>query len=129
MIMRNAASEMEARKAIEAYFPLFNRGDAQKLLSVIHFPHIRVAPGKTTIIPSPSEWAGDPTPLDPSEEWHHSGLDSVEFVQSGEEKVHAVVVFSRYRADGTRYVSYPTLWIVTKIDGRWGIQVRSTFAP
>jgi hypothetical protein len=60
---------------------------------------------------------------------HHSGLDSVTFVQSDAEKVHAIVVFSRYKTDGTKYVSYPTLWIITKINGHWGIQVRSSFAP
>lgn len=122
-------SEAEARRVIEAYFPLFNSVDPIGLLAVINFPHIRVAGGRTTIIPSEAEWTGDPTPLDPAENWHHSALDSVEVVQSSADKVHARVVFSRHRSDGTRYVTYEALWVVTKADGKWGIQVRSSFAP
>jgi hypothetical protein len=38
-------------------------------------------------------------------------------------KVHRLVVFSRFRADGQRYASYSTLWIVTQVDGQWGVQV------
>jgi len=129
MNLRDRESEAEARKVIEAYFPLFNSRDAKALLAVIGFPHIRVADGRTTIIRSAAEWTGDPTPLDPAEGWHHSGLESLEFIQSSADKVHARVVFGRYHADGTRYVTYETLWIVTRVQGRWGIQVRSTFAP
>jgi hypothetical protein len=124
---RDPRSEEEARRVIEAYFPLFSRRDAKGLLRVVNFPHIRVTGSHTAIIPSAKEWTGDPTPLE--DFWHHSALDSLTFVQSDAQKVHALVIFSRFRADGQRYVSYPTLWIVTKVGGQWGIQVRSTFAP
>src|SRR5262249_753134 len=82
---------------------------------------------KTVVIRSAAEWKGDPTPLE--DYWSHSALDSLEFVQSDATKAHALVVFSRYKADGTRYISYPTLWIVTRIDGAWRTQSRSTLAP
>jgi len=124
---RDKRSEDEARKVIEAYFPLFSRHDVKGLLDVVNFPHVRVTDAGTLIIPSANEWTGDPTPLE--DHYHHTGLDSLTFVQSNAAKAHALVVFSRYKADGKRYVSYPTLWIVTKVNGHWGIQVRSTFAP
>ena len=44
-------------------------------------------------------------------------------------KVHFEVVFSRYKADGTKYATYQSLWIVTQKDGQWGVQARSSFAP
>jgi|KBSSwiStaDraftv2_1062776.scaffolds.fasta_scaffold2293942_2 hypothetical protein len=124
---RDERSEQEARKVIEAYFPLFSKRDVKGLIGVVNFPHIRVTGTKTVIIPSAKEWTGDPTPLE--DYWHHSALDSLSFVQSDAGKAHALVVFSRYKADGKRYISYPTLWIVTKVNGHWGIQIRSTFAP
>jgi hypothetical protein len=124
---QNHASEDEARRVIEAYFPLFSRRDGKGLLAVVNFPHIRVTASGTLIVPSPQEWTGDPTPLEDA--YHHTELDSLTFVQSDTVKAHALVVFSRYDADGTRYASYPTLWIVTNVNGHWGIQVRSTFAP
>jgi len=127
MIPRNQESEVAARRVINAYFPLFSRRDVAGLLAVVHFPHIRVTASGTVIIPTPSDWTGDPTPLEDG--YHHTELESLTFVQSDAVKVHALVVFSRYGLDGVRYVSYPTLWIVTKVEGKWGIQVRSTFAP
>jgi hypothetical protein len=39
------------------------------------------------------------------------------------------VVFSRYKADGTKYATYQSLWMVTKKEGAWGVQARSSFAP
>jgi hypothetical protein len=124
---RDKASEAAARKVIEAYFPLFSRRDAKGLLAVVNFPHIRVTASGTTIIPSAKEWTGDPTPLE--KYYDHTELDSLTFVQSDAGKAHALVRFSRYKQDGTKYISYPTLWVVTKVNGHWGIQVRSTFAP
>ena len=124
---RDADSEGEARTIIEAYFTLFNTRDPRQLLRVVNFPHIRLTASQTVVIPSAAAWTGDPTPLE--DYWHHSALDSIEFLQSDATKAHAIVVFSRYRADGSRYASYPTLWIVSKVAGHWGIQVRSTFAP
>ena len=124
---RNSSSEAAAREVIDAYFPLFSARDAKGLLRVVNFPHIRVTGTGTVIIPSANDWSGDPTPLE--SDYHHTELESLTFIQSDAVKVHAMVVFSRYRGDGTKYVSYPTLWIVTKVEGRWGIQVRSTFAP
>ena len=44
-------------------------------------------------------------------------------------KVHFEVVFSRYHADGTKYATFQSLWIVTLKDNRWGVQARSSFAP
>ncbi len=86
---RNERSEQQARKVIEAYFPLFSKRDVKGLLGVVNFPHVRVTDSRTVIIPSAKEWTGDPTPLE--EHWSRSALDSLTFVQSDEDKVHALV--------------------------------------
>jgi hypothetical protein len=123
---RDERSEDEARRVIEAFVPLFSKHDVKGLLKVVNFPHIRITEAGTLIIPSAKEWSGDPTPLE--DYYHHTELESLTFVQSNAVKAHALVVFSRYKADGTKYISIPTLWIVTKVNGHWGIQVRSSFA-
>ncbi len=38
-------------------------------------------------------------------------------------------VFERYNAKGEAIGRYHSLYIVTKVDGRWGIQARSSLAP
>jgi hypothetical protein len=49
--------------------------------------------------------------------------------EGGPATVHFAVQFSRYEADGTKLGSYPSMWIITKQGGRWGIQARSSFLP
>ena len=49
-------------------------------------------------------------------------------IDAGPEKVHFRVQFTRYRADGTPIGSYRSLYIVTRLDGRWAIQGRSSWA-
>ena len=39
-----------------------------------------------------------------------------------------LVRFTRYDERGVALASYPSLYIVTLVDGRWGVQARSTFA-
>lgn len=71
-----------------------------------------------------------PTATRSPEGWARSSLDSVTMRQNDAIKVHSDVVFSRYKADGTKYATYQSLWIVTKKkDGAWGVQARSSFAP
>jgi hypothetical protein len=38
------------------------------------------------------------------------------------------VKFSRWRKDGSLIGAFETIYIVTRLEGRWGIQARSSFA-
>ena len=49
-------------------------------------------------------------------------------INATDDKVHLAVQFSRWRADGSLIGRYKSLWIVTLVDGKWGIQARSSFA-
>ena len=61
--------------------------------------------------------------------WDHSGWDSRTVVQANTDKVHVVVLFSRYDADDELIAQFDSLYIVTRVDSRWGIRSRSSFAP
>jgi hypothetical protein len=43
--------------------------------------------------------------------------------------VHIDTRFNRYRKDGSVLGGFDSIYIVTRVDGRWGIQGRSSFAP
>ena len=60
--------------------------------------------------------------------WHHSTWDERTPIHVGESKVHLKVKFSRWRKDGSLIGTFETIYIVTRLDGRWGIQPRSSFA-
>ncbi len=61
-------------------------------------------------------------------EWAHTAWDYVEPIDTGPDKVHFRVQFTRFRADGSAIGSYKSLYIVTRKDGRWGIEARSSWA-
>jgi hypothetical protein len=122
--------EVEARAPIEAFFKAFNARDNEALKKTLHYPHVRInEAGAVNVWRDASEAGTNFDGLTRSEGWARSSLDSVTMRQHDEVKVHFEVVFSRYKADGTKYATYQSLWVSTKKDGAWGIQARSSFAP
>ena len=122
--------EAAARAPIEAFFKAFNARDNDALKKTLHFPHVRINEmGGVRVWNDASEVATNFEGLIRSEGWARSTLDSVAIRHNSDMKVHFDIVFSRYRADGTKYAAYEALWIVTKKDGSWGVQARSSYAP
>ncbi len=121
--------EARARAAVEAFFRAFNARDDEAQRATMHFPHVRLASGRVRVTERAEDFATPFERLAEAEGWDHSTLDACELVHEGPDKVHFAVTFSRYSSDGTRYATHRSLWVVTKIDGRWGVQARSSFAP
>jgi hypothetical protein len=125
-----ASREAEARAPIEAFFKAFNARDNEALKKTLHYPHVRInEAGGVNIWKDASEAGTNFDGLVRAEGWARSSLDSVTMRSNDPVKVHFEVVFSRYKADGTKYATYQSLWIVTKKDDGWGVQARSSFAP
>ena len=59
---------------------------------------------------------------------HRSDWDRREVIHSGPSKVHFDTQSSRYRADGSVIGSYTSIYVTTFVDGKWGIQARSSYA-
>jgi hypothetical protein len=122
-------SETEARRAIELFFEGFNAEDDSITRRALNYPHVRLASGTVRVIESADHFKTPFDLLKQREQWHRSTLDAADVIHEGSEKVHFAVRFSRYREDGVRYVTHEAIWIVTCLDGHWGIQARSSFAP
>jgi len=126
-------SEAEALRVLDDFMAAFNNGDIEAMAALLHYPHVRIARGEVSIWDAAEEFKAARTPADHERfvratEWHHSAWDSREVVHSSDEKLHIAVRFTRYREDGSVIGSYDSLWIVTKRDGRWGVQARSSYA-
>jgi hypothetical protein len=127
---QRTSREADARAPIEAFFKAFNARDNEALKKTLHYPHVRVnEAGGVNVWRDPSEAGTNFDALTRSEGWVRSSLDSVTMRQNDPVKVHFEVVFSRYKADGVKYATYQSLWVVTLKDGAWGVQARSSFAP
>ena len=120
----------EARAVMDGFMVAFNAQDAEALRTTwFHFPHVRLHSGQVTVMATPADfrsavWGR----TGQAQGWARTAWDYVESVDSGPDKVHFRVQFTRYRADGSAIGSYRSLYIVTKLDGRWGIQARSSWA-
>ena len=125
------AANASALKVMDAFMAAFNARDAGAWADTLLYPHVRFAGGKVTVFPDRAAFvaANHIDALIAGEGWDHSSWDELSVAQSSATKVHIVVTFTRYHADGRKYASYPSLYIVERVDGRWGVRARSSFAP
>lgn len=129
-ILRHARSEAAAKAAVESYIEGFNARDSERMADAFHFPHIRLAKGRFTIVDSREQFIERQdavSALLAEEGWSHTVLESIAAVHAGDDKVHLDIEYTRRSSDGVAYTRFETLWIATLMNGRWGIQFRSSF--
>lgn len=117
-----------ALAALDAFMAALNRGDEAGLNETLHFPHVRLASGRVTVWDTPGSYRIADFLGRAGEGWHASRWDERTVIHAGPDKVHLAVRFSRWRADGSLIGRYRSIYIVTLIDGHWGVQARSSFA-
>jgi hypothetical protein len=116
-----------AMAVLDAHIAALNARDERALVATLHFPHFRLTGGRMKIWERPDSYLKD-FYARAGEDWHHSAWDFRNVIAAGPDKVHLDVQFTRYRADNSAIGSFRSLWIVSKLDGRWSAQVRSSFA-
>jgi hypothetical protein len=117
-----------AMKVMDAYIDGLNRGDEPTVNDACNFPHVRLAGGKVVVWPNHGDYRLGDFVARAGDGWHHSTWDERTPIHVGRDKVHLKVKFSRWREDGSRLGVFETIYIVTRQDGHWGIQARSSFA-
>ncbi|MEA1881749.1 MAG: hypothetical protein U9N31_05050 [Candidatus Marinimicrobia bacterium] len=112
--------EKELIKTIEQLVIDFNAQDVEKYESYFHMPHARLVTNKI-------EWVDDPNvPLIDykkikSTGWHHSVANEIEVIYSGTTKSIVRMDFSRFNNKSEEIVRTEVFYIMSKIDGKWGI--------
>lgn len=120
--------EAAALDVLDRHIAALNAQDRMALAATLHFPHFRLAGASMRVWESPERYFDD-FRARAGGDWHHSAWDFRKVIAAMPEKVHLDVQFTRYRADGSAIASYRSIWVVTRIDGRWAAQLRSSFAP
>ena len=108
----------------------FNKRNKKITIQGLHFPHIRLWENKFSVFKDAEDFLKGydiQTENLKKEGWNHTVTLDIKAVQSEKEKVHLLLHQSRRNKNGEEYHNFQTLWILTKIDGRWGIQFRSSF--
>jgi hypothetical protein len=130
----NVASASDAKPALEAlhkFIDAFNRVDKNEIVSTLHFPHAVHSDGNDPIVYLNGEEFWDflgPqfSNMKELEGWAYSTLDLTEIVNATPNTVHVLIEFSRRNAAGDAYGVARGVWVVTKKDERWALQVRSS---
>ncbi len=122
--------EKDCNRVLDDFMAALNACDAAAMDRCMHFPHPRIANAKVLVY----EKAGS-NPMDlfdrlkQTDNWSHSRWESREVIQCDESKAHVMLSYTRFRADDSVIGVYDSLYIMTQVDGRWGIQARSSFGP
>jgi hypothetical protein len=124
-------AQVEALAVMEAFMSAFNARDEAAWADTLHFPHVRIASGGVTMYADRAAFLAGTNFGAFAEDigWDHSAWDDLQVIQSGPEKVHVAVNFTRYDAQGGVIGSYASLYVLENLEGRWGVRARSSFAP
>ena len=128
----NPEAEAQALRVMEAFVSAVNASDAPALFRTFNYPHVRIASEKVAIWQNEEEAAAsyqDAFAGRAGPDWHHTVFDYQRVLQSSPDKVHLAVQFTRYNQDNQAIVTHRSLYIVNLVEGHWGIQARSSFAP
>ena len=117
-----------AIKVLDDFMAGFNAKDIKKFEATYNYPHVRLAGGKVVTLNAPSDRQEVFARLQSSMGWDYSGYDERKIIHCGPDKVHVAVRVTRYKKDGTPIQTFDSLYVVTNQNGRWGIQMRSSYA-
>jgi len=118
----------EALAVLDAFMAALNRGDESGVNASFLFPHVRLASGKVTVWQSPGDYKLKDFYARAGEGWARSQWEERTPIHVGSDKVHFAVEFSRWRKDGSELSRHKSIYVVTRQEGHWGIQARSSFA-
>lgn len=125
---RYATEIAAAQGRLDAFLVAFNARDLNAFEATLNFPHVRFASGTVTIL-QPGDMKPDLFGQGALVDWDHSDWLRRNVIHAGPDKVHINTRFARYRKDGSLIAAFDSIYIVTRQDGRWGIQGRSSYAP
>ena len=109
-----------------AFFEAFNAKDRRGWADVMSYPHVRVsARGNVGYYDTPEEYAERAAweSIEATGWVRTQGMEPVR-LHASSDKVHLAAGWTRYNADGDPILSNRVTYIVTLVDGSWGIQAR-----
>lgn len=123
--MTTCNAPAEAFTVLEDFTAAFNRQDVAGMNATLHFPHVFLG-SDMTIWDGPRRVAPEFFPSLVASGWSFSRYTKKEVLLATEERVHFLVEYERCRADGSVVNKQAAIWVVARVDGRWGLQIRST---
>jgi len=105
----------------------FSAHDFDAHFKLYHFPIVRVNGSSILYYQTLSDVPRDILMRGIPGDYARSEWTTLEIIQASPTKVHVIATFDRVRKDGTAIGNFPSLYIAEKINGVWGVTVRSNF--
>ncbi len=122
----DAEAEAAARAVIDEFFTAWNGANNAAMLKTMNLPHaFIVRNGRAAVAKTPERIATDFEAMRKREDWHHSKYKDLKIIHASPDKVLAQLTFTRHHEDDAIYATVPVLWIITKQNDHWGIQLRA----
>jgi hypothetical protein len=113
---------------LDRFMTALNAHDAAAMDATMHFPHIRFAEGRIKVYESAGSNPMDLfARLQAEDGWEYSAWRTRKLVQFSDTKAHIALSYTRFRGDDSVIGIYESLYVLTRVNGNWGIQMRSSF--
>ena len=112
--------------ALDRFLNTWNARDPRLWAASLNYPHVRPSPfGPIVVSKDAAEYASR-VDFDRVVKtgWDHSEWDYRQVVHTSQKKIHVAGQWSRYDVEGKVIHTNPIVYIVTSVDGSWGIQSR-----
>ena len=125
-----SSDEQQVMSVLDDFMTTFSNSDPAGHAATYHTPRFRLARS------SMSNWATEEDVVSAhvrvfdrlsDTDWHHSEWVERDIISITDTKAHVATTVRRYREDGSEIVTFESLYILIKQDGRWGIKFRSSF--
>ncbi len=130
MLDQKTEVDMACRAVMDRFMEALNRHDVNTMETCTHFPHFRFTGDQAKVYDAPGSNPMDLFKrLQEEDDWLYSAWRTRELVQFDARRAHYAVSYTRYRSDHSVIGVYESLYVLARIDGKWGIQARSSFGP
>ena len=122
-------AEAAALEAVDRYLNAFYGGDGSDWASTLRYPFVNVRVGGLDEIKTPEDAVGfDHSRLDTQFGEGRMTWKSLRVIQSGSDGVNVIAELSRRDPSGQVLTSLSGLYLVTNLQGKWGVIGRSVMA-
>lgn len=121
------AAVQNAIAVVDAHMAALNARDPDAIAATLHFPHYRLAGSAMRVWQTPATYLDDFFAR-AGEGWARSQWNRKDVIHAEPEKVHLDMEFTRFHAGGSELGTFRSIWVITRIDGRWAAQLRSSYA-
>ena len=114
---------------LDRFIETFNARAPKAWAETLNFPHVRLAGGEVQVWATPDDYAkSNDVAQFAKTGWRYTKWDWRHLAQQGDDKLHFTLQFTRYGDNDRKIASFESLYILTRQNGHWGVQARSSYA-